>query len=78
MRNKIKPPHWHYWVTLLLAVALGPALLRLHLPLRFDWITVVIAYWLILAAQSVFVAAILALVMWLTMTLPVYRRRATA
>jgi hypothetical protein len=49
----------HYWVGLLLCVALIPLLRALQLPVRFDWITLGTAYWLVLAAQSVFVAAAL-------------------
>lgn len=50
----------HYWVSLLLLAALVPALRSQHLPLKFDWIILSVAYWLVLGAQSVFVAAILA------------------
>src|SRR5579863_2101870 len=49
----------HYWIGLLLGVALIPVLRSQHLPLKFDWITLGVAYWLMLAAQSIFLAAIL-------------------
>jgi hypothetical protein len=58
----MKLRHLHYWVSLLLAVALVPALLSLHLPVKFAWMSLGIAYWLVLAAQSIFVAALLSLV----------------
>ena len=44
---------------MLLGMALVACLRGLHLPVRFDWITLGIAYWLVLAAQSIFVAAVL-------------------
>jgi PAP2 superfamily len=46
----------------ILLLALVPGLASQHLPLKFDWLTLSIAYWLILAAQSVFLAAILCLI----------------
>jgi hypothetical protein len=52
----------HYWVGLLLGVALVPVLLSQHLPLKFDWIRLGVAYWIVLAAQSFFLAAILAVI----------------
>jgi len=52
----------HYWIGALLGIALIPALRALHLPVRFDWIRLGIAYWFVLAAQSIFVAAILCLI----------------
>jgi hypothetical protein len=52
----------HYWIGLLLGVALIPVLRSQHLPLKFDWITLGVAYWLVLAAQSIFLAAILAMI----------------
>src|ERR1039458_5180256 len=58
----MKPRYWHYWVGLLLSIALIPVLRRLHLPASFDWIRLGTAYWLVLAAQSVFLAAMLCLV----------------
>ena len=57
--GSLKPGYWHYGVSLLLGMALIPCLRWLHLPVRFDWITLGIAYWLVLAAQSIFVAAVL-------------------
>jgi hypothetical protein len=50
----------HYWVTVFLLAALIPVLRSQHLPLRFDWITVSVAYWVILGVQSIFLAVLLA------------------
>jgi hypothetical protein len=58
----MKPRYLHYWVGLLLGVALIPLLRELHLPVQFDWVRLGTAYWLVLAAQSVFVAAVLCLI----------------
>ena len=58
----IKPRYWHYWIGLLLASALIPVLRAQHLPLKFDWITLGIAYWLVLSAQSIFAAMLLCLI----------------
>jgi len=55
----MKPRYWHYWISLLLCLSLVPVLHNQHLPLRFDWITLGVAYWVFLAAQSIFVAAVL-------------------
>lgn len=52
----------HYWVSLLLCVAMVPVLRSRHLPLKFDWVTLSIAYWLVLAAQSIFAAVLLYLI----------------
>jgi len=60
--NPAHPSYWHYWLSALLAVALVPVLHAEHLPLAFDWVTLGVAFWLILAAQSIFVAALLALI----------------
>jgi len=60
--NPAHPSYWHYWLSALLAVALVPVLRSQHLPLKFDWITLGVAFWLILAAQSIFVAVLLALI----------------
>jgi len=57
----MKPRYWHYWIGLLLSMALVPVLRGLHLPVRFDWKTFGTAYW-ILTVQSVFVAAVLCLI----------------
>src|SRR6202140_919332 len=57
----MRPRYWHYWISLLLSVALVPALRVLHLPVSFYWKGFGIAYW-ILAMQSVFIAAILCLI----------------
>lgn len=61
-RSPLQPRSLHLWISLLLAAALIPALRSQNLPLRFDWITLGVAYWLVLAAQSVFVAAILCVI----------------
>jgi|SRR5580658_4337562 hypothetical protein len=57
----MKPRYWHYWIGLLLSIALVPVLRRLHLPVRFDWRALATAYW-ILTVESVFLAAVLCLV----------------
>jgi PAP2 superfamily len=44
------------------SVALIPVLRRLHLPTRFDCFTLGTAYWLVLAAQSIFAAAVLCVI----------------
>jgi hypothetical protein len=56
------PRYWHYWIGLLLALALVPVLRFENLPVKFDWITLGIAYWILLAAQSIFVAVLLCLI----------------
>jgi PAP2 superfamily len=64
-RGILTPMNWrylHYWIGLFLSAALVPVLRRLHLPLNFDWKTLGIAYWLVLAAQSIFVAVLLFLI----------------
>jgi hypothetical protein len=58
----MKPRHWHYWIGLLLSIALIPVLRGVHIPAKFDWIALGTAYWLVLAAESIFVAAILCLI----------------
>ncbi len=58
----MKPRYWHYWIGLALAAAAIPFLRWLHLPLSMDWKTLGVAYWFVLAAQSVFVAAVLGLI----------------
>lgn len=45
-----------------MVLALLPTLRRQHLPLKFDWVTLSVAYWLLLAAQSIFLAGILSLI----------------
>src|SRR5271166_1056980 len=49
----------HFWISLVLALALFPLLIHLHLPTAFDWAGLGTAYWLVLAAQSIFVATLL-------------------
>ncbi len=58
----MKPRYWHYWVSLVLCAALVPVLHSQHLPAKFDWVTLAVAYWLVLAVQSVFLAAILCVI----------------
>jgi hypothetical protein len=53
----------HFWVSALLGVALLPLLKRLNLPVAFDWLKLGSAYWLVLAAQSIFVATLLSFLM---------------
>jgi hypothetical protein len=43
----------------LLAAWLLPAFLKLGLPLAFDWRRLIVSYWMVLAAQSLFMAIIL-------------------
>jgi hypothetical protein len=57
----MKLRYWHYWIGLLLSIALVPVLKKLNLPVRFDWKILVGAYW-ILAVQSVFVASLSCLI----------------
>jgi hypothetical protein len=56
------PRYWHYWLSLLLCAALVPVLRSQHLPLKFDWTTLFVAYWLFLTAQAIFLAALLYLI----------------
>jgi hypothetical protein len=58
----MKPRHWHYWISLLLSIVLIPVLRGLRIPAKFNWIALGTAYWLVLAAQSIFVAAALCLI----------------
>jgi hypothetical protein len=58
----MKTRYWHYCITSVLGIALIPILRRLHLPVQFDWIPLVSAYWFVLAAQSIFVAAVLCMI----------------
>jgi hypothetical protein len=55
----MKPRYLHFWVSFPLCAALIPILRSQHLPLRFDWGTLAIAFWLVLAAESIFLSAIL-------------------
>lgn len=66
----MRPRYLHYWVSLLLLAGLVPVLRSQHLPLKFDWITLSVAYWLVLAAQSVFLAGLLACIGMPSQTLP--------
>jgi hypothetical protein len=56
------PRYFHFWVSVLLALAVVPLLRALNLPVRFDWLGLGSAYWLVLTAQSIFVAALLYLI----------------
>ena len=56
------PRYWHYWVSLLLCAALVPVLHSQHLPLKFDWTTLFVAYWFVLTAQAMFLATLLYLI----------------
>jgi hypothetical protein len=49
----------HYWISALLLAALVPLLRRVHLPVAFDWSRLLSVYWLVLAAQTFFVAGLL-------------------
>jgi len=60
-KNKVRR-HFHYWVSIALVLALIPLLRRLHLPTHFDWVRLIPAFWLVMAAQSIFVAALLCVV----------------
>lgn len=57
----MRPRYWHYWIGLLMGLALVPVLLALRLPARFDWIAICTAFW-VLAVRSIFVAVVLCLV----------------
>jgi len=61
-RTPMKLSYWHYWIGLLLALALVPTLRFENLPLKFDWITLGVAFWILLAAQSIFAAVLLCLI----------------
>lgn len=49
----------HYWLTGILAICVIPLLRALNLPTHFDWLRLMVAYWVLLAARAIFVAAIL-------------------
>jgi PAP2 superfamily len=51
----------HYAAGIAMAIALVPALMHLNIPVRFDWVRLLSAYWLVLAAQSIFLASLLQL-----------------
>jgi hypothetical protein len=57
----MKPRYWHYWIGLLLSIAVVPLLRALHLPVRFDWKAFGTEYW-ILTVQSLFLATVLCVV----------------
>jgi hypothetical protein len=50
----MKQRYWHYWIGLLLGLALVQVLRFENLPLKFDWITLGVGYWILLAAQAIF------------------------
>jgi hypothetical protein len=58
-RDKGWPRDFHYWASALLALAMVPLLRTLNLPVSFDWIHLGSAFWLVLSAQSIFVATVL-------------------
>src|SRR5579864_9316796 len=58
----MQPRYWHYWIGLLLSLILVPVLRFENLPLKFDWITLSVAYWILLAAQSIFAAVLFCLI----------------
>lgn len=60
--NPMRPRYWHYGIGLLLCLALVPVLRSQGLPLEFDWITLGIAFWFLLTAESIFVAVLLSLI----------------
>src|ERR1700722_1587809 len=60
--DKRWPTELHYWAGALLALAVIPFLKRLDLPVKVDWANLASAYWLVLAAQSIFVAALLCVI----------------
>jgi len=62
INSPMKPRYWHYWIGLALLLAVVPVLRSQHLPVKFDWLTLGIAYWFVLAAQSIFVAAVLGVI----------------
>jgi hypothetical protein len=56
------PRDFHYWASVLFALGVVPFLRKLHLPVTLDWLHLGSAYWLVLAAQSSFVATLLYLI----------------
>jgi PAP2 superfamily protein len=54
--------NFHYWASALLTFALIPCLKRFNLPVNFNWVGLGSAYWLVLSAQSIFVATILCVI----------------
>jgi hypothetical protein len=56
------PRDFHYWASLILALAVVPLLREFNLPVRLDWLHLGSAYWLVLAAQSIFVTSLLYLI----------------
>jgi hypothetical protein len=56
------PKNFHYWASGLLVVALIPLLKRFHLPTNYDWAGLAFAYWVVLAAESIFAATFLYLI----------------
>jgi PAP2 superfamily protein len=60
--SPMNPRYWHYWISLFLCLAMVPFLHSQHLPFKFDWIKLGVAYWFVLAAQSIFAAVLLCLI----------------
>ena len=54
----------HFWLSALLGAALIPLLKQFGLPIAFDWLKLGSAYWLVLAAQSIFVATLFSLLVF--------------
>ena len=59
---KPTPSRWHFVATLLLAIALVPALRYVGLPLKINWGAVLQAYWIAFSFQSIFAATLLCLI----------------
>ncbi len=60
--NPLTRANLPHWITLLLTLTLIPVLRSLHLPVKFDWAPLLISYWLVLTAQAIFLAAVLAVI----------------
>ncbi len=58
----MKPRYWHYALSLVLCAALVPVLRIQRLPANFDWGRLAIAYWIVLGAQSISLAALLCVI----------------
>ena len=62
IKRPMKPTNRHYWISLLLGLCVVPVLRSQHLPLKVDWVTLGVAFWLLLAAQAIFLAVVLAVI----------------
>jgi hypothetical protein len=56
------PKDLHYWVSVLLGLALVPLLKRLNLPTNYDWAWLAFTYWVLFTAKSIFAATLLYLI----------------